>query len=1313
MKDEKVEHKSYKNSLLNAITLKRAPTSWYNKKIYRRGISERIDFEKAHHEAELLLDEEDENIMNRQSMFKRKNVGFFQFYCHIMEPIDYFYFIIGTIGMIMCGLSSPIIFYLNATVYSNIGNTSENKGSLTEKELMKLRVKETMNSNIKKQIVYGVISLVGNFLGYFFIGLLGTRALYNFKKKYFSVILSQEQGWFDSNNAFEFATKIQSQLEYIELGLGENLCKVFFYFYNSIACLIFAFFGSWKLSLVILCLFPILAILGIILNKINVKGIVLVTQTWEMAGGIGEEIFYNIKTVASFSNFEYELKRFYEKVEISNKIELLTNFQTKLLIAILIFIGNLSIFLSFIYGRVIIKKDHNKFRGRDLTGGDVSLTYNTLNLGFNSIRNFIDFLQYILLSLASTSDYFNLYERRPEMDMINSVEKPLLSNINGNIRFNNVNFYYPSDNNRKLILNGININFESGKKIALIGESGCGKTTIVNLIERLYDVTGGEILLDGLDIRKYDIQYLRSLIGYVEQEPVLFNRTIRENLIFGREKYLKESGEDIDQLIKNACDEAYVSEFIDTLPKGLDYVVGLKGGKLSGGQKQRIAIARAILKKPKILIFDEATSALDNKSEKIVQKALDNISKLNITTIIIAHRLSTIKNSDIIYALKEGNIYEQGTHEELLEKGGYYAGLIRSQLAKDELEEQNKKEEYLAKMTSMKTHNTDEEVHFERRDKEISKSPEDVSAGLCTVFKDSWNFKLEIIVGCLASIALGALNPVNGMITGKGLNALNSKYHTLRHDNGLKYAFIFLIINFVESCMYFFAFFALYNLGIKLAKFYRNKMMKKYLSFHMSYYDLDINSPGSILTKMSINTILQKEFMKNTVGIGLICISATITALIIGCCHEYRLSLLTIIFLPVAALLNIFRRVAKQSDDKKSIESSIEGGSILSESLINTKTIFAYNFQPEAIRIYLEAIDYITQRQVRDNLISGLVLGITFLILYLKNVVIFAASKKYILNDSMNSDDMAIVQTIMNGCFINILNYLRDLGHIKKERTSIQSIYSTLETESLIPPYLIDNENKVKPDNIQGKIEFKHVYFAYPSNPEHVILKDVSFQVMPGQKIALVGYSGCGKSTVIQLLNRFYDVEDGKGEILIDDINIKDYNLYELRKKIGFVSQEPSLFNTTKLENIRYGNLKATDEECREAAMKADAFQILQLDNVNQSSDGNEKKKKGLSGGQKQKLAIGRIFLKNPVILLLDEATSALDKKSELEVQKSLDELSNDKTTIAIAHRLNTIVNYDKIIVFDKGRIKEQGTHEELMKLKKRYFTLNKYLNNS
>jgi ABC-type multidrug transport system fused ATPase/permease subunit len=321
------------------------------------------------------------------------------------------------------------------------------------------------------------------------------------------------------------------------------------------------------------------------------------------------------------------------------------------------------------------------------------------------------------------------------------------------------------------------------------------------------------------------------------------------------------------------------------------------------------------------------------------------------------------------------------------------------------------------------------------------------------------------------------------------------------------------------------------------------------------------------------------------------------------------------------------------------------------------------------------------------------------------NIIVFALSKRYIINGTLDSDEMTVIQTIIIEGYSNISGYMTSIWRIRKAIASLRSVYSILDTPSLICPFKKDNLDKISANNIKGKIEFRNVYFAYPFQPEHVILKNISFTILPGQKVALVGNSGCGKSSVIQLINRFYDVEDGKGEILIDDINIKDYNLYELKKKIGFVQQEPSAFKRSNLENIRYGSLEATDEECYEAAKKVNALNLLEIDKM------QNLKKQNLSGGDKQKLAIGRIFLKNPPILLLDEPTSNLDKDSKVEIEKSLEILAENKTTITIAHRLNTIENCDKIIVFDDGRIKEEGTHEELMKLKKRYYTLYKFSN--
>ena len=1305
------------NEEIEDINLKRAPSADFNHQVMKRRHTSQVDLEKAQREAQQLLSEGDaDQIMKDKLMFEKQSVSLFRIYGHLCEPIDFLFLILAIIGSIGAGVSMPIMSYLTSDVYSDVGNTSESRDTEANIEAMKSIVKKTMNDQIKKQLIYGALSFVCNFMSVTFWSLVGNRCVYNLKKKYFTIILAQEQGWFDSNNAFEFATKVQAQLEQVEQGIGDKVGLVLTMVSQCIIGFIFAFMASWKLTLVMLCVAPLIIFFSMFLMMAMRKGIILARKTWETAGGIAEEMLYNIKTVASFANFEYELKRFYEKVEVVWRIDLINTCKLGFSIGFIIFFLNLCIFIAFIYGRTLIKKDYNSNKGRDFTGGDViSAAFCTL-MGIAGIGMIAPNLKTIQESCSAASDYFNLYDRKPAMDLTNSIERPPISDIHGRILFNGVQFYYPSDPNQRLILNGIDLVFEPGQKVALVGESGCGKSTTVNLIERLYDITGGQLTIDGIEINRYDIRYLRNLIGYVQQEPVLFNKSIRENLIFGREEYLRSLG-NIDELIQNACDEAYATEFINNLPDGLDYVVGIKGSKLSGGQKQRIAIARAILARPKILILDEATSALDNKSEKEVQRALDNISQKSVTTVIIAHRLSTIKNADLIYAIKGGRVLEQGTHKQLLEQGGYYAGLVRSQLAQDEIETQNKIEEIERKKTSIKRRNTDEEVHFERRDNEIAVSDKDVKFRPCAVISELCDYKVDLILACLGACILGCLSPVNGLIMAKAINALNSRYQTIRYDDGLKYAFIFLAFAFLQgigNCLMLWKFL---SLGLTLARVYRKKIMRKYLQFHLSYFDVTSNSPGALLTKMSIDTMELNQLVNNILGTTIQCTCVLVVGLIIGCYYEYRLTLIDFCFVPFIVIANVIRRGMMQGSSKRGIKANVEAGGILSECVINTKTIFSFNFQPAAIQMYLDAIEFVRQQFYRDALISGFFIGLGNFCSFAANASVYAAAKKFILDGSLDSEDMAIAMSVVTTCAQGISNGMGNLGNLRKAIVAFRSIYSTLDTPSLIPPFRRDNEGKISAMNIKGKIELKHVYFAYPTRPETVILKDVSLTIMPGQQAALVGYSGSGKSTVIQLLNRFYDIEEGKGEILIDDVNIKDYNLYELRKKIGLVSQEPSLFKVSVLENVRYGNLEATDEQCIQAAREANIMKFFTPDRMNEVIGDTKKKKEPgvgskkdpVSGGEKQRLAIARAFLKNPTILLLDEATSALDKDSELEVQKSLDKLSSNRTCVSIAHRLSTIENCDQIFVLENGRLVEQGTHQELMNLGRKYYTLHKY----
>ena len=439
-----------------------------------------------------------------------------------------------------------------------------------------------------------------------------------------------------------------------------------------ISSFIVGYYTSWKLSLVITSVVPFF-FLGAYLIDLFIRNRGKQSDLkYEQAGGIAEEVIHQIKTVTSFANYNYEIERFNSSVDEASKHSVIHGKRSSILTGVYFFIIFGTLALAVWYCSILISQnDYNTAGVYPLSAGDFLVVIFTVIFGSLALGQAIPNAKAISNACTAAYDYFELMKRVPAIDVSKSKEKPCYDSINGVITFKDVSFAYPAKK-EKIVLNKFNMLFEPKKKTAIVGESGSGKSTIANLIERFYEVDSGEILIDDLNIKHFDVNHMRSLIGYSPQEPVLFNASIRDNIKFGREDIS-------DEEILTACKRAYVDEFVDKIENGLDYVVGFKGSKLSGGQKQRIAIARAIVKKPKFLILDESTSALDYVSEREVQKALDIVSQ-EITTIVIANRLSTIMNSDHIYVLSGGAIVEQGKHDSLLTMNGIYSAFIRSQI---------------------------------------------------------------------------------------------------------------------------------------------------------------------------------------------------------------------------------------------------------------------------------------------------------------------------------------------------------------------------------------------------------------------------------------------------------------------------------------------------------------------------------------------------------------------------------------------------------------------------------------------------------
>ena len=629
------------------------------------------------------------NEISQISPTTKKLPSIFKLLYHLSGKKEMTLMILGVIGSIVSAISGPIMSF-------NFGGAINNFSDIQNVDINNILYKDRIEDflqNIEKiiqrYIILGGILFVSNFLQAFCWQYSAFLQIYKLKENYFSLIMSQEQAYFDNSNSFEIVTKVQTQLEQIELGLGDKFGYIIQMCFTVITGITISFIISLRLSLIVLTVSPLTLFLIFFFTYNIKKASQISKRAYQRAGGIAEEILYNIQTVCSFGNFEYEKERFNKNIDIVFKCDKDKAFKFGISQSIIGLSTYIAFTVAIFYGKkLILEKEINDNNGNEFKVGDILVVVLSMNTAVWSISCIAPNLKIIIDAANSSKDYFELLNRQPKIYFsLFPIKKPK-DEIFGEIEFRNITFSYDGNKN---VLDNFNLKVEPGKKIALVGESGCGKSTVVNLLERIYEIdfcndekmnerNNSGIFLDDVNIKDYDLEYYRTLIGYVQQEPVLFNKSIKDNIIFGREEQIKNMNLDINKLIKEACILANVEEFITKVNGGLNYKVGIGGSKLSGGQKQRIAIARAILLKPKIIILDEATSALDYKNELEVQKALDNLKSENITTFVISHRLNTIINSDMIYFMKEGKIVEEGTHKDLFFQNGLYKNLIKNQV---------------------------------------------------------------------------------------------------------------------------------------------------------------------------------------------------------------------------------------------------------------------------------------------------------------------------------------------------------------------------------------------------------------------------------------------------------------------------------------------------------------------------------------------------------------------------------------------------------------------------------------------------------
>ncbi|KAG0472121.1 hypothetical protein HPP92_016667 [Vanilla planifolia] len=1149
---------------------------------------------------------------------------------------------IGTLGAVANGLVLPLTTLFFGDLINSFGRTTDIQNVVHQVS------KNPENyllvpSGALKFIYLAVGAGIASFLQASCWMNAGDRQAARLRNMYLKAILRQEVAFFDKEiNTGEIVGRMSGDAVIIQDAMGEKVGQFIQLLSTFFGGFIVAFVQGWLLTLAMLSTIPPLVIAGAIISKVIAKMASKGQTAYAAAADVVEQTICTIRTVASFTGENQAVEKYCHS----------------------------------------LKQAYTSSVREGLVAG---LGIGTAMLLF--------FCGYALAGQAAAFKMFETINRKPEIDS-QSNKGRILDEINGDIDFKNVYFSYPARPTEQ-VFKGLKLAIKSGTNVALVGESGSGKSTVLSLIERFYDPQDGEVLIDGINLKEFQLRWIRGKIGLVNQEPVLFTSSIRENIAYGKENATMEE-------IKKATELANATSFIEKLPQGFDTMVGEYGTQLSGGQRQRLAIARAILKDPRILLLDEATSSLDAESEQVVQQALEKAMQSR-TTVIIAHRLSTVRNSDTIVVLHKGAIVQKGSHTELVrDRRGAYSQLLHLQeMNRDSLHKSQHDQDRVVSLAEL-GRQVSQRNAFPRsisRGKSIGhrhsfSMPFGLPLGLdiqdSTVETDTEETSLPMeelpllrlanlnkpelpifIVGVIAAVFNGIILPIFGVLLSDMIETFYQPPQKLRKDSRF-YSVMFVVLGLLSllampARSYFFA-----VAGSRLIRRIRIMTFEKVVHMEMAWFDDNENSSGAIEARLSIDAAAFRSLVGDNLAL-LVQNTATLSiGLIIAFAANWQLSLIILALIPLIGLNSWAQIVFMKgfSADAKIIYE--KASQVASDAVGNIRTVASFTAEEKVLELYKKKSESPNKTGIRQAVISGTSIGISFFLLFCVYAASFYAGARLVQDGKTTFGKVFRVFFALAMAAIGVSHSSSVAPDSNKARGAAASILAILDRQ----PKIDSSDNSgIKLDELRGDIEFRHVRFSYPTRKEVKVLQEFCLAIKSGK--------------------RFYDPDSG--QILLDGVDIKRLQLKWLRQQMGLVSQEPLLFNDTIRANIAYGKEgKATEAEIVAASDLANAHKFICALNQGYDTIVGERGAQ-LSGGQKQRVAIARAIIKEPKILLLDEATSALDAESEQVVQEALNQVTVNRTTVVIAHRLSTIRNADLICVIKGGIIVDKGTHDKMI----------------
>ncbi|XP_059435947.1 ABC transporter B family member 21-like [Corylus avellana] len=1252
-----------------------------------------------------IIDDQEDSKKSKEDE-KTNTVPFHKLFA-FADSTDILLMIIGTIGAMGNGICMPLMTVLFGDLVNSFGQNQNNND-----------VVDVVSKVALKFVYLGLGAAVAAFLQVACWMVTGERQAARIRGLYLKTILRQDVAFFDlETNTGEVVGRMSGDTVLIQDAMGEKVGKFVQLVSTFLGGFIIAFIKGWLLTLVMLSSIPLLVASGAVMSLFISKMASAGQNSYAKAANLVEQTIGSIRTVASFTGEKQAITKYNKFLVKAYKSGVHEGLATGFGLGTLMLVVFLSYSLAIWFGaKMILDKGYN--------GGDVLNVIVAVLTGSMSLGQASPCITAFAAGQAAAFKMFETIERKPEIDAYDMKGK-ILDDIRGDIELRDVYFSYPSRPDEQ-IFDGFSLSIVSGTTAALVGQSGSGKSTVISLIERFYDPLAGEVLIDGINLKEFQLKWIREKIGLVSQEPVLFASSIKDNIAYGKDGATTEE-------IRAAAELANAAKFIDKLPQGLDTMVGEHGTQLSGGQKQRIAIARAILKDPRVLLLDEATSALDAESERIVQEALDRIM-VNRTTVIVAHRLSTIRNADMIAVIHRGKMVEKGSHSELLrDPEGAYSQLIRLQEVNKEsehaLDDKNKSEitvesarhssQRMSIPRSISRGSSGAGNSSRRRSFSVSFGLPTGVNGPDTAWTEKENPPLStekspkvslrrlayinkpeipvLIIGAIAAVISGVIFPIFGLLISSVIKTFFDP-PKLKKDSEF-WALMFMVLGLaaflsIPARTYFFG-----VAGCKLIQRIRVMCFEKVVRMEVGWFDEPEHSSGAIGARLSADAASVRALVGDALGQLVENAASAVAGVVIAFVASWQLAFIVLALIPLIGVngyVQVKFMKGFSEDAKMKYE---EASQVANDAVGSIRTVSSFCAEEKVMELYKKKCEGPMKSGIRQGMVSGIGFGLSFFLLFAVYATSFYAGARLVAADKATFSDVFRVFFALTMAAMGISQSSSFAPDSSKAKSAAASIFSIMDRKSKIDP---SEESGMKLDDVKGEIELRHVSFTYPSRPDIQIFRDLCLTIHSGKTVALVGESGSGKSTVVSLLQRFYDPDSG--HITLDGTEIQKFQLKWLRQQMGLVSQEPILFNETIRDNIAYGKEGiATESEIIAAAELANAHKFISSLQQGYDTMVGERGLQ-LSGGQKQRVAIARAIVKSPKILLLDEATSALDAESEKVVQDALDRVVVNRTTIVVAHRLSTIKNADLIAVVKNGVIVEKGKHESLINIRDGFY---------